>query len=211
MAREAATAIQRGLSSNPLAQCDGFRKVFVNVVQRDFASFAANRWQPLRDASTARRIWICLHLLLSSRLLGVLLYRLKVWALDAHLPVLPQLCDRLAILLFDVNLGNHARIGGGLYLPHGNVVVDGIVHIGRNCVIAPWVTVGVVESVAGPTIGDDVYIGTGAKILGNIRIGDSVRVGANAVVLEDVPANVTVAGVPARVVRRHEVDAGPTP
>ena len=177
----------------------------MSSVRDDFASFASNRWEPLGPASGPRRLWICLKLLVSSRLLGVLLYRLKAWCLHNHLPFAPQLADRLAILLFDVNLGNHTRIGGGLYLPHGNVVVDGIVRVGRNCVIGPWATVGVTDSVAGPRIGDNVFIGTGAKVLGNIAIGDNVRVGANAVVLDDVPPNVTVAGVPARVVRVHEV------
>ncbi|MGI8551643.1 MAG: serine O-acetyltransferase [Dehalococcoidia bacterium] len=175
------------------------------VILDDFASFAANRWEPLGRASTARRLLICLRLLFSSRLLGVFLFRFKVWALGQHLPLLPQIADRLAITLFDVNLGNHTRIDGGLYLPHGYVVVDGIVRIGRNCVIAPWVTVGVLDDVAGPTIGDNVFIGTGAKVLGAIRIGDNARIGANAVVLDDVPANVTVAGVPARIVRHHAV------
>lgn len=178
-------------------------------VKRDLASFAANRWEPLGLVSGPRRFWICLRLLVSSRLLGVLLYRLKRWALDAHLPLVPQVADRLAIVLFDVNLGNHTRIGGGLYLPHGNVIVDGIVRIGKNCVIAPWVTVGVVDSVAGPTIGDNVFIGSGAKVLGCIHVGDNVHIGANAVVINDVPSNVTVVGVPARIVRRRSVQPNP--
>lgn len=176
----------------------------MSAMRDDFASFASNRWEPLGRASRFRRIWICLKLLVSSRLLGVLLYRLKAWCLQNRIPLAPQVADRLAIILFDVNLGNHTQIGGGLYLPHGNVVVDGIVRVGRNCVIGPWATVGVIDSVAGPRIGDNVFIGTGAKVLGDIAIGDNVRVGANAVVLDDVPANVTVAGVPARVVRVHE-------
>jgi serine O-acetyltransferase len=175
----------------------------MRVIRDDFASFAANRWQPLGSVSTMRRLWICGKLIVSSRLLGVLLYRLKAWCLHNRVPLLPQVADRLAILLFDVNLGNHTKIGGGLYLPHGNVVVDGIVQMGRNCVIGPWATVGVIDSVAGPRIGDNVFIGTGAKVLGEIELGDNVRVGANAVVLDDVPANVTVAGVPARIVRVH--------
>ena len=71
--------------------------------------------------------------------------------------------------------------------------------------IAPWVTVGVNGSVAGPTIGDNVFIGTGAKVLGGLRIGNDVRIGANAVVLNDVPDGATVAGIPARVVARREI------
>ena len=113
---------------------------------------------------------------------------------------MPQILDRSCIFFFNVNLGDYTDIDGGLYLPHGNVVVDGMVRIGRNCVIGPWVTVGTRGSVAGPHIGDDVFIGTGAKILGGISVGDRARIGANAVVLDDVPAGTTVVGVPARPV-----------
>jgi serine O-acetyltransferase len=115
---------------------------------------------------------------------------------------LPAVLDRLCIIGWNVNLGNYTEIGGGLYLPHGNVVVDGLVSIGRNCVIAPWVTIGTNGSVAGPRIGDDVFIGTGAKVLGAISVGDGAKIGANAVVLIDVPAGATVVGIPARVVER---------
>ena len=77
--------------------------------------------------------------------------------------------------------------------------------IGRNCVIAPWVTIGTNGSVAGPHIGDDVFIGTGAKVLGAIHVGDRVRIGANAVVIEDVPPDTTVVGIPARPVRQSAI------
>lgn len=170
-------------------------------IARDFAWTAANRWEPLGGRPAWRQAWICAGLLVRSRILGVVLIRLKAWLRRYHVPILPAVCDRLAILGWNVNIGNHTRIGAGLYLPHGNVVIDGIVQIGRQCVIAPWVTIGVNGSVAGPTIGDNVFIGTGAKILGGVRIGDGVRIGANAVVLSDVPDGVTVAGVPARIVR----------
>jgi tetrahydrodipicolinate N-succinyltransferase len=96
--------------------------------------------------------------------------------------------------------------GPGLQLPHGNVVIDGRVRIGKNCQINPWVTIGLSNSrrigfsADGPTIGDEVHIGTGAKILGPIAIGDHARIGANAVVIADVPANSTVVGAPARPV-----------
>ena len=170
----------------------------------DLAWTAASRWEPLSKASPPRRVWIVLGLLVKSRVLAVMLYRLEMFLRRWRVPILPAVCDRLAIAGWNVNIGNHTLIGPGLYLPHGNVVIDGIVRIGRRCVIAPWVTIGVNGGVAGPTIGDDVFIGTGAKLLGGIRIGNSVRVGANAVVLDDVPDGATVAGIPARVVKQHE-------
>jgi serine O-acetyltransferase len=91
-------------------------------------------------------------------------------------------------------------------IAHGHVVIDGSVDIGRDCLINPWVTIGLSGSrrwgfdARGPVIGDRVYIGTGAKILGPITIGDDVRIGANAVVIDDVPGGATVVGAPARVV-----------
>jgi serine O-acetyltransferase len=69
-------------------------------------------------------------------------------------------------------------------------------------VIAPWVTLGRYgEALEGPTIGTDVFIGTGAKIFGAIKVGDGARIAANAVVTRDVPPNTTVAGAPAKVIR----------
>jgi serine O-acetyltransferase len=105
-------------------------------------------------------------------------------------------------------IGDHAEIGPGLYLAHGNVVIDGIVTIGRNCQINPWVSIGLSNSVRlgfssrGPTISDNVSIGTGAKLLGPITVGSNARIGANAVVIADVPNGATAVGVPARVISR---------
>jgi serine acetyltransferase len=114
------------------------------------------------------------------------------------------LCDIVSRALFRVQIGDRVTIGPGLMLTHGNVVIDGRTTIGSNCQINPWVTIGLSNSrkigfsVRGPTIGHNVHIGTGAKVLGPITIGDHVRIGANAVVLHDVPANTTVVGMPAK-------------
>ncbi|MBI2760608.1 MAG: serine acetyltransferase [Chloroflexi bacterium] len=176
----------------------------LDEISRDFAWTAGNRWEPLGGRPRREQAWIAFGLPFKSRILAVILFRLKQWFRQRHVPVLPAVCDRLAILGWNVAIGNHTEIGAGLYLPHGNVVIDGIVTIGRHCVIAPWVTIGVNGTVAGPTIGDNVFIGTGAKILGGIHIGDNVRIGANAVVLDDVPSGATVVGIPARVVASSE-------
>jgi serine O-acetyltransferase len=90
--------------------------------------------------------------------------------------------------------------GPGLALAHyGSVIVNGGARVGRNCRIHPGVVIGELDGRA-PTIGDDVYIGPGAKLYGGISIGDGAAVGANAVVNRDVPAGVAVAGIPARPV-----------
>ncbi len=138
--------------------------------------------------------------------LAILLFRLKQRLRRAHVPALPVACDVLSRALFGVSIGNAVEIGAGLMMTHGHVVIDGRTRIGKHCQINPWVTIGLSNSrrygfsADGPTIGDEVHIGTGAKILGPVRVGDHARIGANAVVIDDVPANVTVVGAPARVV-----------
>ena len=98
-----------------------------------------------------------------------------------------------------------AKIGKGLFIDHGTGVVIGeTAIIGKNVTIFHGVTLGGTGKEKGkrhPTIGDNVFIGSGAKLLGNITIGDNVKIGANAVVLKDVPSNVTVVGIPANVVK----------
>jgi serine O-acetyltransferase len=171
-------------------------------VAEDVSSAHFNRrFTSLRSLTGVRRALAVTDVLLNSRTLGIALFRGKRALQRRRVPVLPQVLDRACIIFFNVNLGDYTDIGGGLYLPHGNVVVDGMVRIGRNCVIGPWVTVGTRGSVAGPRIGDDVFIGTGAKILGDITVGDRARIGANAVVIEDVPEGATVVGIPARRVK----------
>lgn len=140
--------------------------------------------------------------------LPVFLFRLRERLLRHQVPLLPYLCELLSNAIWHVVIGRYVKIDRGLFLPHGYVVIDGAVTIGRNCTINPWVTIGLSGSrrwgfdARGPVIGDGVYIGTGAKLLGPITVGDGARIGANAVVIDDVPAGATVVGAPARVV--HE-------
>jgi serine O-acetyltransferase len=175
-------------------------------VAEDIGSTHFNRrFTSLRSQRGPARLLALADVFLNTRLLAVLMFRCKRLLQQRHVPILPSVLDRACVLFFNVNLGNYTDIGGGLYLPHGNVVVDGMVSIGRNCVIAPWVTIGTNGTVAGPRIGNDVFIGTGAKVLGAIHVGDRVRIGANAVVIEDVPPDTTVVGIPARPVRRSAI------
>lgn len=103
------------------------------------------------------------------------------------------------------------QVGPGFYIGHfGGIVVNGRVSIGRNCNLSHGVTIGLSNrgSRKGwPTIGDNVYIGPGAKIFGAVRIGNNVAIGANSVVTRDVPDNTVVVGIPAQVIS-HEGAAG---
>lgn len=168
--------------------------------------WVANRWARFKR-------WLLIAFVESW--LAVWLFRLKKALLRAHVPGLPGTCDLLSRALFSVQIGNQAEIGPGLMITHGNVVIDGRVKIGRRCQINPWVTIGLSNSkklgfsVDGPTIGDYVHIGTGAKVLGPVNIGDYVRIGANAVVVHDVPSYTTVVGIPARPVSAKGADLSP--
>ena len=130
-----------------------------------------------------------------------LCYRTKVRLLAWRIPLLPALFHRLAIMIGQVSIGDPVVVAPGLYLPHGQVVIDGLVSIGPWTAIRPWVTIGLVEGdFRGPTIGRGVRIGTGAKVIGPVSVGDGAKVGANAVVMIDVPSGASAVGVPARVV-----------
>jgi serine acetyltransferase len=94
-----------------------------------------------------------------------------------------------------------AEIGEGTFFQHGNGIVIGPgVRIGKRCALLQQVTFGTRDGVTYPTVGDDVIVNAGAKVLGNITIGNGAIIGANAVVLVDVAPGAIVAGVPARVV-----------
>lgn len=96
--------------------------------------------------------------------------------------------------------------GPGLRISHyGNVVVSAKAIVGKNCLIHSGVNIGDLRGGV-PKIGDYVYIGPGAKLFGDITIGNNVAIGANAVVNKDIPDNVTVAGVPAKIISRNNSD-----
>jgi serine O-acetyltransferase len=104
-------------------------------------------------------------------------------------------------------LPSRARIGGGLYIGHfGGIIIHPDVVMGEGCSISQGVTIGVLggDRPGVPRLGNRVYVGAGAKILGDVTIGDGATIGANAVVLHDVPAGATAVGIPARIVTKKK-------
>ena len=123
-------------------------------------------------------------------------------------PVLPRLLMTIARMVTGIEIHPAATIGRGLFIDHGmGVVIGETANIGNDVTLFQGVTLGGTGKERGkrhPTIGDRVVIGTGAKVLGNIRIGNDVMIGANAVVLRDVPDHSTVVGVPGRITRTKD-------
>lgn len=142
------------------------------------------------------------------------LYRLANSLHRAKVPLLPKLFQYAILLLYNSYVPCTAQLGKGTVLAYGGigVVIHANAVVGDNCVIGQGVTIGASEGYATwkpnacPTIGDEVYLSAGARVLGNIRIGNQVIVGANAVVLKDVADHEIVVGAPARVVGQTEAD-----
>lgn len=134
-------------------------------------------------------------------------YRLAHLFYKMGLRFFARVISQLGRLASGIEIHPAATIGRGLFIDHGMGVVIGETSIiGDNVTLFQGVTLGGTGKEKGkrhPTLGNNVVVGAGAKILGNIHIGDNVSVGANAVVLENVPANSTVVGVPGRIARRE--------
>jgi serine O-acetyltransferase len=122
--------------------------------------------------------------------------------------LVPALCGKLFEVLYHPSptlFINAKRIGPGLFIQHGTCTHIGVESMGSNCWINQQVTIGHMRSQGRPTLGNNVTVTAGAKVLGKICIGDNVTVGANAVVVKDVPKNCTVVGVPAYIIRRDGI------
>ena len=110
-------------------------------------------------------------------------------------------------ILTGIELPCEVDVGKNFRIDHfGGIIISGFASFGDNCVLRDGVTVGLrrVEDPVAPRVGNNVDIGTGAKLLGDITIADNVVIGANAVVLEDVPPNSIAVGVPARIIPEKE-------
>lgn len=98
---------------------------------------------------------------------------------------------------------NCEKIGRGLFIQHGFSTVISAKSIGENCWINQQVTIGWTSSVDAPIIGDNVRIGAGSIVIGNVHIGDNAIIGAGTTVVKDVPSNSTIVGAPARILHNQ--------
>ncbi len=136
---------------------------------------------------------------------ALLAYRLSHWLKSRGVPFIPRAISQFARWLTGIEIHPAAEIGTGFFIDHGmGVVIGETAEIGDYVTLFQGVTLGGTGKERGkrhPTLGNHVVVGAGSKILGGIRIGDNVKIGANSVVLKSVPANSTVIGVPARVIK----------
>lgn len=144
-------------------------------------------------------------LLLYSGLHAVIYYRIAHWLFLHKKFILARWVSQHAKFKTGIEIHPGAKIGKGLFIDHGTGVVIGeTTEIGDYCTLYQGVTLGGTGKDKGkrhPTLGNNVMVGAGAKILGPFKVGDNAKVGANALVLSEVPPNSTAVGVPARIVK----------
>ena len=146
-------------------------------------------------------------LLLSSGVHAILAYRVahKLYLSKHYFPA--RMISQIARLLTGIEIHPGATIGKGFFIDHGmGVVIGETTEIGDNCSIYQGVTLGGTGKDVGkrhPTLGDNVMVGAGAKVLGPFTIGDGSKIAAGAVVLKEIPEQSTAVGVPARVVKQQ--------
>ncbi len=141
---------------------------------------------------------------------ALMFYRIAHKLKSIGIPFLPRYISYLTRIITGIEIHPSAQIGERLFIDHGEGVVIGeTTIIGNDVIIYQQVTLGGTGKEHGkrhPTVGNNVIIGAGAKVLGNITISDNVRIGAGSVVVDDVPEHSTVVGVPGRIVKQKFVD-----
>ncbi len=169
----------------------------LNTLRADF--------QIIFDRDPAARNWLEV-LLCYPGLQALMLHRFSHQLHRWHLPVIPRLLSHVARFITGIEIHPGATIGTGVFIDHGmGVVIGETAIVGDYCLIYQGVTLGGTGKECGkrhPTLGNNVVVGAGAKVLGNIEIGNDVRIGAGSVVLRTVPSGCTVVGVPGRAIYR---------
>ena len=139
---------------------------------------------------------------------AMLFHRLAHWLWNLGLRWLARIVSNVSRFITGIEIHPGARIGRRFFIDHGmGVVIGETAEIGDDCTLYHGVTLGGTSWEKGkrhPTLGNDVVIGAGAKVLGPITLGDGARVGSNAVVVKDVPARATVVGIPGRVISARQ-------
>jgi serine O-acetyltransferase len=164
------------------------------------------------DRDPAARNWLEV-LFCYPGLQALLFHRFAHWLYSIGIPFIPRLISHLARFFTGIEIHPGAQIGQGVFIDHGmGVVIGETAIVGDYALIYQGVTLGGTGKESGkrhPTLGENVVVGAGAKVLGNLQIGNNVRIGAGSVVLRDVPSDCTVVGVPGRILYRSGVRVNP--
>ena len=175
-------------------------KKFARTVREDVAA-VRERDPAARSDAEVLLLYSGVHALIAHRIAHGLYNRKHYFAARA--------ISQTAKMVTGIEIHPGATIGKGLVIDHGTGVVIGeTAEIGDNCTIYQGVTLGGTGKDVGkrhPTLGNNVMVGAGAKVLGPFYIGDNTKIAANAVVLEEIPDNCTAVGIPARIVKREGV------
>jgi serine O-acetyltransferase len=167
-----------------------------NKIKKDFQAALA------MDPAATSRVEVALTY---SGFHALLFYRVAHWLWKRRIPFVPRALSQFARFVTGIEIHPGAAIGSGLFIDHGmGVVIGETTEIGDNVTLFQGVTLGGTGKQRGkrhPTLGSNVVVGAGAKVLGPITVGDYVKIGANSVVLQDVPDHSTVVGIPGRIVR----------
>ncbi|WP_017719149.1 serine O-acetyltransferase [Kamptonema formosum] len=164
------------------------------------------------DRDPAARNWLEV-LFCYPGLQALLFHRIAHWLHVLGIPFIPRLISYFSRFLTGIEIHPGAAIGLGVFIDHGmGVVIGETAIVGDYALIYQGVTLGGTGKESGkrhPTLGENVVVGAGAKVLGNIQIGNNVRIGAGSVVLRDVPSDCTVVGIPGRIIHRSGVRVNP--
>jgi serine O-acetyltransferase len=144
--------------------------------------------------------------------LAVIVYRFGRWVYGIKIPVIRQLMifiylviNTICLAITGIHVQHQSDIGPGLVIHNSNCIFILATRIGHSCTVNQGVSVASVRGTGWPTIGNNVYLGAGCKVMGGVTVGDNVVVSANSLVAADVPSDCTVMGVPARIISRHPV------
>jgi serine O-acetyltransferase len=183
-------------------------------LRADMARFRGDRKRMIAETAWGKFVWLQnVRVLLSNTIWSVISYRFSHWVYKLRVPVVKQILTGVALLFqkwvelwTSCHICREADIGPGLLIHSPYCIGIGATKIGKNLTVG----MGVLITSGAKGLGDNVYFGPGAKLIGDTRIGNNVVVAANSLVISDVPDNATVIGVPARIMPGGEPKRFPT-
>jgi serine O-acetyltransferase len=178
-------------------------KLWMADIKRKRAGFASRP-----QDQTFFKQYVKINLELGS--IAVMIFRYGQWASRLKNPLLKlffggiyAILNMGTMVVAGINVQSGSTIGGGFIIHNFSCIFIWSDNIGENCTVNQGVTIGNIRGSGLPQIGNNVYIASGAKVLGAVKVGNNVVVAANSVVMTDVPDNCTVMGVPARVISKN--------